>query len=136
MDRRVATTPSLLAVPNQLGVAGQHLIACSNEQSFHSMSTRSENEAAYQGPTDVSYDALARLCRIASRRCRFRSRLRRTGIIEGIGVRVVAGVGSSTVGKGGDSVAMEGAGCASMISRTERPLSVMHQPPFSRSTRP
>lgn len=87
--------------------------------------------------SQVCYDAAACLRGIASRWRRLRFRGRRTEAIEGIGDRVMAGVGSWTARTLGSSVACwAGAGRASMISRTARPLSVIRQPPFVRSIRP
>src|SRR6185369_4709734 len=83
----------------------------------------------------LRYEALA-LARAAtrSRRRRFRSRLRRP-VATGDAAGVAAGVESLVARMGGGTAAGTAADRASMISRTERPLSVMRQPPLSLSTR-
>ncbi|WP_425364310.1 hypothetical protein [Bradyrhizobium barranii] len=55
--------------------------------------------------TELRCGALAWLRRAASRWRRLRSRMRRTGAIEGIGGRVAAGAGSSAARTSGSSLA-------------------------------
>ena len=109
LDDRMPCSPSPSAGPTLAGrvrralsmmAASSSTTTSSNVRSVWSRSTRN---ALFE--TELRYDAVAWLRRSASRWRRLRSRMRRTGAIEGVGGRVAAGAGSSAARTSGSSLA-------------------------------